>query len=74
MSVTQAQLQEMLRVALDNWDFEAADEPYSEMAPTIQGMIGADLSGDEELIGRYVAGPDDWDGLQNYVLVLMGRF
>lgn len=74
MAVSQAELQEMLKIALGNWDFESADEPYSEMAPTMQGMVGADLSNDQELIDQYVAGPDDWDGLQNYVLIQMGRF
>ena len=74
MSVSQDQLQEMLKVAKEHWDFENSDEPYNEMEPQIDGMIGADLSKDQEIIDEYIANENDWDGLQDYILIAMGRF
>ncbi|MHC4617970.1 MAG: hypothetical protein ACYTEQ_09475 [Planctomycetota bacterium] len=74
MTVTQAELQTMLKDAKDNWDFENSDDPYNKMEPQIDGMIGADLSEDQEIIDEYVSDPNDFDGLQDYVLSTMGRF
>ena len=71
--VSQNQLQEMLQTAKEHWDFQSADEPYSEMEPQIDGMIGADLSDDQEMIDEYVSDENDWDGLSDYILATMGR-
>ena len=48
MSVSQKVFQEMATVALNHWDFEAADEPYASSKSGLE-YLAAHLFTDEQL-------------------------